>query len=117
MRTTHKTLVSLIVMALLAITLVTPTLAEAGRGHHHGHGHHQGHRHNHQHQHGHHHHRHHMDGYYIYNQPRGYYRPNYYPRPRTHLNYYSLPAYPAYGFPPNVMMGIDTGGAGFMLRY
>ncbi len=99
MRTTQKTLTSLIVMALLAITLVTPMLAEAGRGHH-GH-----------------HHRHHMDGYYMYNQPRGYYRPNYYPRPRISSNYYSLPAYPAYGFPPSVMMGIDTGGAGFMLRY
>lgn len=115
MKTATKTLTSIPAALLLAITLATPTLTEAGRGHH-GHRHSHHHHHDHHRHHGHHHHRHHMDGYNgMYYQPRGYSR-SYYSTPRNSLNYYSLPAYPVYGA-PNVMMGIDTGSAGFMLRY
>lgn len=98
MRTKTTKISGLIVSALLAITLTAPSLAEAGRGHgHHGH-----------HHHGHHHH---IVGepHYIYNQPRGYYRP-YYPQPQIY------PA-PVYAVPPQMMLGIDTGHASFMLRF
>lgn len=108
---TKKTIwTGLLTTLLLACVLTVPTLAQAGRGHH-GHGHH----------HGHHHKHHHMDGgyNYVYSQPRGYYRP-YYPQPQ--YNYYPAPVYgpvyaPVYTIPPQMMMGISTGDAGFMLRF
>lgn len=108
MKTKKTMLTNLFVIVLLAFTLAAPTLAQAGRGHHRGHGHHHQHSH---HQHSHH--QHHLGGYnMIYSQPRGYYNQAYYPQPR--YNYYATPAY---GYPPSVMMGINTGNASFMLRY
>lgn len=109
MKTKKTMLTNLFVIVLLAFTLAAPTLAQAGRGHHRGHGHHGHHHHHHQHSH----HQHHLGGYnMIYSQPRGYYNQAYYPQPR--YNYYATPAY---GYPPSVMMGINTGNASFMLRY
>lgn len=106
---TKKTIwTGLLTTLLLAFVLTVPTLAQASRGHH-GH-----HRHGHHH-HGHHQQHHHMGGgyNYIYSQPRAYYRP-YYPQPR----YYPAPVYgPVYGIPPQMMMGISTGDASFMLRF
>ncbi len=106
---TKKTIwTGLLTTLLLACVLTVPTLAQAGRGHH---GHHRGHHH------GHHHKHHHMDGGYNYgySQPRGYYRP-YYPQPQ--YNYYPAPVYaPVYTIPPQMMMGISTGDASFMLRF
>lgn len=96
MDTRTKKLTSMFLIVLLALTLTAPTLAEAGRKHHH---------------HGHHHHHHHHGGYsYIYSQPPGYYRP-YYPQPQ-----YYYPA-PVYAVPPQVIMGVDTGHASFMIRF
>ncbi|MBA3756608.1 MAG: hypothetical protein H0X02_10430 [Nitrosomonas sp.] len=110
MKTKKTMLTNLFVIVLLAFTLAAPTLAQAGRGHHRGHGHH-GHHHHHHHQHSHH--QHHLGGYnYVYSQPSGYYNQTYYPQPR--YNYYATPAY---GYPPSVVMGINTGNASFMLRY
>ena len=91
MDTRTKKLTSMFLIVLLALTLTAPSLAEAGRKHHH-----QGH--------------HHHGGYsYIYSQPPGYYRP--YPQPQ-----YYYPA-PVYAVPPQVIMGVDTGHASFMIRF
>ena len=109
MKTKKTMLTSFFVMVLLAITLATPTLAQAGRGHHRGHGHH-GHHHHHHHQHSHH--QPHLGGYnMIYSQPRVYYGQPYYPQPR---NYYPAPVY---SYPPNGVMGIGTGNMDFMIRF
>lgn len=95
-----------VLLSLMAFTLMSPVLAEAGRGHHHGH-------HHHGHHHGHHHHHHqHAGGYgYVYSQP-----------PQVYINqpYYAQPRYypaPVYSYPPSMFLGIDTGNASFMLRY
>ncbi len=104
MKTKKTILISLLIIAVLGLMLSLPSLAEAGRGHH-GHGHHHHH---------HNHHQHYSGGYnVIYSQPRVYYNQSYYPQPR--YNYY--PPAPVYSYPPNVMLGIDTGNASFMLRY
>lgn len=116
MKIQTKTPASFLAMSLLAITMMTPAITEAGRGGHGHHGHHGHHHHHDHHRHHHGHHHHHMDGYNgMYYQPRGYYR-SYYSTPRNSLNYYSLPAYPTYGA-PNVFMGYRYGGAEFILRY
>lgn len=100
METRKTTLISLLLIILMAFALTAPTSAQADRGH--------GHRHHH---HGHHHHHHYSGGYnYIYSQPRGYYRP-YYPQPQ-----YYYPA-PVYAPPPQMMMGINTGNVDFMIRF
>lgn len=111
METKKTILIGLLSTLLLAFVLAAPTLAQAGRGHH-GHGHHHNH---HGHHHGHHHKHHYIGGgyNYIYSQPRGYYRP-YYPQPQYNYNYYPAPVY---GIPPQMMMGISTGDASFMLRF
>ena len=94
MKTKKTMLTSLFVMVLLAFTLATPTLAQAGRGHHRGHGHHGHHQHHHKHSH----HQHHLGGYnMIYSQPRVYYNRPYYPQPRYNYN-----SAPVYGYPPSV---------------
>lgn len=113
MKITKTIPASFLFMMLLVATLALPTLAEAGRSHHrHGHGHgHSHHHHKHSHQH-------HLSGYnMIHNQPRGYYNRHYYLQPRYSNNYNYYPAAPAYGYPPNVMVGINAGNASFMLRY
>ncbi|HQU97603.1 MAG TPA: hypothetical protein PLV19_01695 [Nitrosomonas sp.] len=102
MKTTKTTFAHFFAVSLIALTLITPTLAQAGRGHHHGH--HHGHRH-------HHHHNHHLNGYMMYNQPRIQYR-SYYPQPS--YNYYPAPVYVQ---PPMLGGSINYGGASFVIGF
>lgn len=100
-------LTNLFLTIFLALIVVTPPLAEAGRGHR-DHGHH----------HGHHHHKHHHHGSYgyVYSQPWGYYQPHY---PQPSYNYYNNYYYPApvYVPAPQLMMGIGAGNMDFMIRF
>ncbi|PSJ18898.1 hypothetical protein [Nitrosomonas supralitoralis] len=111
MNTQPTKLIRLLLSLVLAISLVTPSLANAGKGHHHKH--HNGH--HHKHHHGHHHYNNHGGYGYIYSQPRGYYQP-YYPQPRYIYNYNNYPA-PVYIPPPQTVMGIGTGNVDFMIRF
>jgi len=94
MKTTKTMFARFFAVSLIALTLATPTLVQAGRGHHHGH------------HHGHRHHNHHLNGYMMYNQPRIQYR-SYYPQPS--YNYYPAPVYVQ---PSMIGGGINYGGGG-----
>jgi len=96
----------------LTISLATPSLVQADKGHHGHHGHHHEH-HNH---HSHHDHRH-SDRYVrIYSQPPVYYQ-QHYPQPQHNYNYNYYPPAPVYVVPPQVNMGINTRNIDFMLRF
>ena len=103
--------VNLFFLMLIGLTLGMTTLAKAGGGHHHHHYHYD----------------HYYDDYVItYSQPHNYYGRPYYPQPQ--LSYYPapvpvpvpapVPVYaPVVAYPPNVILGIDTGNTSFMLSY
>ncbi|SFP48208.1 hypothetical protein SAMN05216419_100429 [Nitrosomonas cryotolerans] len=127
---------TLLMLVLAGIITAIPVTATAGRDHH-RHDHHRydrdHHRHDHKHKHRKRHKQHKQHKHYEYNtyiyqstpQPRpAYQQPRYinsqprYIDNRTYTNnQYSGPSPEYYGYPPNVMLGIDTGNARFMLRY
>ncbi len=126
---------TLLILALTGIITVIPVTSMAGRDHHrhdhHGYDHdHYRHDHKHKHKHRKRHkqHKHYEYNTYIYQsipQPMpAYQQPRYinsqprYIDNRTYTNnQYLGPSPEYYGYPPNVMLGIDTGNARFMLRY
>ncbi|SEM96754.1 hypothetical protein [Nitrosomonas marina] len=144
MKTRTVTPVNLVLTMLLGLVLAIPAAVEAGRGHHRfGHTHHHHHYYNHGHGHSHKHHRHYKKRHYkrhhynrhnpyygggynrIYSPPQQYYNRPYYNRPyyntRPGYNYgsnvISYPPAAGYAYPPQVMLGVNTGNASFMLRY
>ncbi|MDV6344602.1 hypothetical protein [Nitrosomonas sp. Is37] len=105
-RTKMNSSVKLLSAMLLSVTLATPMVVEAGRGHHHHH-----HRHHHHDHHRHHHHDHHR-----HHQHHQHHHHN------TQNIYYNQPYYPpVYGggyyrpAPGNFFLGVNTGNVGLML--
>jgi len=111
-----RTLQDMALIILIGGILAMPLAAEASRGHHrHGHSHyhyHDGYGHSHYHRHG-------KKHKYKYKRKHYYngYNQAYYPPSRGYYNQPYYPPQPAYGYPPQRMMGISTGHGSFVIHY